>query len=258
MIAPEEYRPEAEGAEPSDAIIPLVTKLRRFVTLSESDVAALERLCRQQEILPANSVLCEDGGRPDTVCLMISGVGFRYKAFADGRRQILGYIVPGDFTDAYFSVSEPLDHNVALLRTSQIARIWIPAFLAVLDEHPNIERGISLAAMVDQAILREWLLNIGQRNAYEKLSHFFCEMGVRLTVAGLANDDGSIDLPFSQSVLADTIGLTLVHINRTLKRLRAEQLITLDKRRLVIPDLERLIAAAQFEREYLEGGHHRD
>lgn len=255
-IAGDEQRSGDACMQPTKEILPLISKLRRFVSLASGEVAALERLSEHRERIADNRLVATEGNVSANVCLITSGIGIRHKGLSNGRRQILGYVVPGDFSDPYFHVGEPIDHSVTLLGNCGVAWIWAPAFRAVLEDHPNIERGLAVAAMVDQAILREWLLNIGQRNAYERLSHFFCEMGVRLQAVNLSNPDGSIDLPLSQSLLADTTGLTLVHLNRTLKRLRDQRLITLDKRRLTIPDLDRLIAATQFEKDYLQGASH--
>jgi CRP-like cAMP-binding protein len=230
---------------------PLIAKIQRFVTLSSSDVAALDYLCSDQQTLPAHHVLTADARRPSSVHLILSGLAVRYNSLPR-RRQILAYLAPGDFSAPYCGGDRPLDCSVMLLTESLVATVSIPLLSSLSQQHPQIERGILLAAMADLAILREWLLNIGQRSAYEKLGHFFCELTIRLEAAGLINDDGSVDLPFNQSFLADTTGLTHIHVNRILKRLRAEGLIARKKRLLTVPDPARLLAAVGFERIYLD------
>ena len=235
-----------------------MAKIQRFVSLDATEIAAIEALCGDPKDLPADHVIIEEGNRPDQATLILRGLAFRYKFLPGGRRQILGYVVPGDICDAHFAVFDRLDHGVTLLADSRVVKIPVRKILDLLAHHPKIERGLSLAALVDQAILREWVLNIGQRDAYQKLSHFFCEMAVRLGAVGLANSDGSIDLPLNQAVLADTTGLSPVHTNRTLQRLRCEGLIVLRKRRLTITDPARLAAVAGFEEHYLRIAHFPD
>ncbi|MEJ7777100.1 MAG: Crp/Fnr family transcriptional regulator [Sphingomicrobium sp.] len=230
---------------------PLVTKLDRFVSLGSEEVASISALCRDQRTLPADHVIIEEGSRPDHVCVIFAGFAFRYKFLPGGRRQIVGYVVPGDLCDVHFAVFDPLDHSVASLGDSTVVEIPVRKLLDLVVRYPAIERGLSLAALVDRSILLEWLLNIAQRNAYQKLSHFFCEMSVRLKAIGHVNSDGSLELPLNQAALADTTGLTLVHINRTLQRMRCEGLIALRRRRLTILDPDRLAAIAGFEDNYL-------
>lgn len=237
---------------------PLIAKIQRFVRLDPMGIAAVERLCVDPKDLPADHVIIEEGSRPDQVTLLLRGLAFRYKYLPDGRRQILGYLLPGDFCGAHFAVFDPIDHGIALMSDSCVAKIEIQALLDLLACYPKIERGLSLAALVDQAILREWLLNIGQRDAYQKLSHFFCEMAVRLKAVGLANSDGSLDLALNQAVLADTTGLSPVHTNRMLQRLRSEGLIVLRKRRLTITDPARLAMVSGFKEHYLRIAHFPD
>ncbi len=230
---------------------PLVAKLQRFVSLGAEEIASITALSRGGQKFPANHVIIGEGSRPDHVCIILHGFAYRYKILPGGRRQILGYLVPGDLCDAHFAVFDQLDHSIATLGDAEVVRIPIQELLDLLARHPAIERGLSLAALVDRSILHEWLLNIGQRNAYQKLSHFLCELSVRLKAIGHVSADGTLELPLNQAALADTTGLTLVHINRTLQRMRAESLIALRGRRLTILDLERLAAVAGFEVGYL-------
>ncbi len=243
---------ECEGFPDGDSVAnPLVAKLERFVSLGFDEVASIDALCRERRKLPADHLIIEEGSRPDHVCMILHGFAYRYKTLAGGRRQILGYLVPGDLCDVHFAVFDRLDHSIAALGDCQVVEMPIAALLDLIARHPSIERGLALAALVDRSILHEWLLNIGQRNAYQKLSHFFCEMSARLEAIGHVNGDGSLDLPLNQAALADTIGLTLVHINRTLQRMRSEGLIALRGRRLTIQDQQRLAAIAGFEKDYL-------
>ena len=172
-----------------------------------------------------------------------------------GRRQIMGYLIPGDICDVHFVMFNTPDHSVALVGDSQVVNIPTHKIRELTLRFPTIERALSLAGLVDCSTLREWLLNIGQRDAMQKLSHFFCEMLVRLKAIDQIHVDGSFELPTNQATLADTIGLTPVHINRTLQRLRTAGLIRLCQRRLTILDAARLAAVAGFDGDYLRIRH---
>lgn len=231
---------------------PLLAKLRRFSLLDAGDVEAVEALSTPAKPYPAGRTLFHEGSVPDYVYLFIRGMGCRYKLLPSGERQILGFLIPGDLCDIQFLALNPPDHSVALLSDSQLVKISSRRIHELLADCPRIDRALALAASLDFAILREWLLNVGQRNALEKLAHIFCEMQIRLESVGQVEEDGSVELPVNQLTLADTTGLTPVHVNRTLQRLRSEGLIRLCHRRLLILDFERLAAVAGFDGHYLQ------
>ncbi len=230
---------------------PLRTNLERFVEFTPEEVRTLERLSVSPQSFKAGQTILHEGSNPDCICMIVQGVAYRYKLLASGRRQILGYIIPGDLCDTNFIVFNQLDYSVTALGDCLVASIPIRDLKQLVAQSPNVERALLQAALVDVAILREWLANVGQRNAYQRLSHFFCEMFVRLKAVGLAAGDGSVELPINQAVLADTTGLTPVHVNRIVQRLRKEQLIELRRHHLVIADPRRLAEVAGFDDNYL-------
>lgn len=231
---------------------PLVRKLEQFSRLEDGDIQSLDKLVALPKAMRAGQLLVHDNSVLDQVFLIIQGMGCRYKLLPGGERQILGYLIPGDLCDIHFITLTKPDHSVALVSESQVIKIPTQKLNALLASNPRIERALSLAGLHEIAILREWLLNVGQRNAVQKLSHFFCEMMIRLSRIGQVSDDGSFELPINQMALADTTGLTPVHINRTLQRLRSDGLIRLCQRRLFIIDPARLAAVAGFDDSYLQ------
>lgn len=231
---------------------PLLKNLEQFARLDEADIRSLDALVAAPKTMSAGRVLVHENSVLDQVYLIVQGMGCRYKLLPGGERQILGYLIPGDLCDIHFITLNKPDHSVALVSDSQVVKIPTQKLNALLASNPRIERALSLAALHDIAILREWLLNVGQRNALQKLSHFFCEMMLRLSRIGQVADDGSFELPINQMALADTTGLTPVHINRTLQRLRSDGLIRLNQRRLSIIDTDRLAAIAGFDDSYLQ------
>ena len=229
----------------------LVTRLSAFVRLNGEERDALAMLSSNAKPFRADQILVHEGSSSNSVYLILSGLACRYKMLAGGRRQILGYLIPGDLCDIHFVIANRPDHSVALVGDSSVARIPTWRIAELIARYPNIGRALTLAALIDAVILREWLLSVGQRDALQRLSHFFCEMAVRLEAIGGTNADGSFELPVNQITLADTLGLTPVHINRTLQRLRNDGLIRLCHRRLAILDRDRLAMIAGFDDSYL-------
>ena len=168
----------------------------------------------------------------------------------DGGRQILAYLVPGDLCDIHNFVLKTMDHAIGLLSPAKVAFIAPDAMLEIMERHPRVARALWWATLVDEAVLREWLVNLGQREAYERVAHLLAEMWLRLRAVGLAEGD-SFRLPLTQRELGDTTGLTPVSVNRALQRLRAEGLITLEQKELVIHDTQALLNVSDFEPNYL-------
>lgn len=228
----------------------LVRKLSNFTDLSDDDRKAIDALCAHRITVEAKRNLIREGERPNDVYLLLDGWGYRYKLLPDGNRHILAYLVPGDLCDIHIFILKTMDHTLGLLSPATVAVIPQELILEVMDKHPRIERALWWATLVDEAVLREWLVNIGHRDAYTRLAHLFCELWVRLRSVGLA-DESRFSLPLTQEELGDTMGLTSVHVNRTLQRMRAEKMIVLESRQLTIIDPPRLMAAAGFEANYL-------
>ncbi|MEO7277353.1 MAG: Crp/Fnr family transcriptional regulator [Sphingomicrobium sp.] len=219
--------------------------------LDEEEVDLLDDFCRGSRNYDADDNLVQEGSNPGCVFIVLSGLAYRSKLLPGGHRQILGYLIPGDICDLSFAIAGRADHNVTVLVPSRIAKLPLQKFIDAVGSSPNVTRGLQLSAHLDMVIMREWLLNAGQSKAPQKLSHFLCEMAARLNRVGKISADGWFDFPVNQVMLADTVGLSTVHINRTLQRLRNDGVILLDRRRLNILDMARLCAIANFEGNYL-------
>lgn len=240
--------------EAGNKVNPLAKKLSAFVALSHNDVSAIESVCRTRRKLAANEVLVREGSRPAFVFLILEGVAYRYKYLANGKRQIMGYMLPGDLCDAHFLVSNHIDHDIGLLTDAEVAMISFHDLTGLMATSPRIREALLETMIVENAVLREWLLNVGQRNARQKLAHFICEISKRLSALGRVNRDGSYDVPLTQVELADTIGLTVVHVSRCLQQFRTEKLMSWSRRHLTIEDPARLRQLAGFDDSYLQVG----
>lgn len=219
--------------------------------LGDEEVQVLESLSRNPKTYAANRDLIREGRKPEHVFLVMSGWAYRYKLLPNGNRQILAYLIPGDLCDVHIFLFDEMDHSIGLLSEAQVAAIPSDEMLEVMERFPKIERALWWSTLVDEATLREWLLNVGQRDAYERLAHLFCEMEVRMEAVGLIKPDGSFDFPLTQIELADTTGLTSVHVNRTLQRMRRDKLIEFGQQRMRILDFPGLRGVGQFNPNYL-------
>lgn len=227
----------------------LIRKLEGFHALSANDKELLEHHSRPLREIPAKQDIIREGDTPDDVFLILSGFACRYKLIEGGKRQIMAFLVPGDFCDFQVFILKHMDHNIGTLSRCQVVRIKRDAILA-LTERPAIARAFWWASLVDAGILREWLVNIGQRTAETRIAHLLCELLVRLEAVGLVKDN-SYSLPISQNDLADAMGVTVVHTNRMLMALRDQDLIDLEDRELVVRDVARLKALSGFNPNYL-------
>lgn len=229
---------------------PLVRKLETFADLGDAEKAALAHMTANPRQYRAGHDLIREGDRPEHVFLLMEGWAYRYKILPSGGRQIIAFLLPGDFCDIHIFVLKHMDHSIALLNDAKVVAVPAQDMLDMMSEHHDIERALWWATLVDEAVLREWLTSMGQRDAFPRIAHLLVELWLRMRAIGLAASD-NFSLPLTQTDLGDALGLTPVHVNRTLQRLRAEGMITLERKRLTIHDPERLMAISGFEPNYL-------
>jgi CRP-like cAMP-binding protein len=167
----------------------------------------------------------------------------------DGSRQITAFLIPGDFCDLHVTILGAMDHSIGTITRSRVAFISRGRMEALM-ERPAIARAFWWATLVDEAVLRSWIVNVGRRGAYEAIGHLMCELYVRLRSVGLTSDH-CYELPLTQEEIGDALGLTPVHVNRVLQRMRGEGLISLDRGALTIHDYRRLEKASGFNPNYL-------
>lgn len=194
--------------------------------------------------------LAREGERTTICTLLLNGLAFRQKLVSDGARQIISFHIPGEFLDIQNCMLEVADHNVQALTRCMVGALAKEALVQLMDQSPNVRRAIWLDSLIDSSVFREWVVNVGRRDARERIAHLLCELADRLKSAGLT--DGSVyDFPLTQEQFADATGLTAVHTNRTLQGLRKEGLIRLSQSQLAILDWEALAAIGDFSERYL-------
>ena len=193
-------------------------------------------------------------GEPVSNCrLLVRGFAYRQKLVSTGARQIISFHIPGEFIDLQNLMLEVADHNVQSLGNSQVAIVPKAAFLELMAGRAEVRKAIWLDTLIDSSVFREWVVNVGRRDARTRIAHLLCELADRLKSSGVAN--GSVyDFPLTQEQIADATGLTPVHTNRTLQSLRKDGLISLTASQLEIVDWDRLAELADFNERYLHHG----
>lgn len=229
---------------------PLIAKLETVADLRDSDVQMLVALCNDVRIVPAKKNILSEGERPDHVHVIMDGWAARYKTLANGSRQIVAFLIPGDFCDLHVGVLGHMDHGIFALTRCRVAYIPSRDLDALTSDHNGLTKALWWSTLVDESVLRQWILNVGRRDAFERIAHVLCEIHARMKMVGLVKDD-RLALPLTQEELADTTGLTAVHTNRTLQRLRKENLIEIGGGMLTVLDVSKLRRAAGFDPRYL-------
>jgi CRP-like cAMP-binding protein len=237
----------------------LSLRLQAYTKLSQSDLEAIDLLSRRAiRQVPARRDLIREGDQPKSVFIVLNGWACRYKQLPDGRRQVVGFFIPGDLCDLNIYILKEMDHTIGAVSAATVAEISREELEQLMADHPRITQALFWNELVTVAIQREWTLNLGQRTAYERIAHLFVEMFLRLQVVGRTSGNGC-EFPLTQNDIADATGLTAVHVNRTLQELRRDGLVELHSRMLTIPDLKALKNAALFNDNYLhldrEGRH---
>jgi CRP-like cAMP-binding protein len=234
-----------------DQVRPFIRRLDEFRKLSDG-AAGLIKAAVRERIFTAGAgedIACE-GDPCEQVRVFLSGWACRYKVLEDGRRQIVGFVLPGDTCDAYIYLFSRMDHSIGSLTSVTWCEFDRAGFEQLIAADKTIAEALWCETLVNCAIQREWTLNAGRRDALERVAHVICELFARLSLVGLA-DKNSFAFPVTQVDLADATGLSTVHVNRTLQELRAAGVITLRERQVIIHDLEALSRMAMFTPYYL-------
>lgn len=227
-----------------------VEKLAGFGQLSAKDVAALQEATSRQRRIKAKHDLIREGDRPGPVFVMLDGWACRYKILPSGTRQVLAYLMPGDSCDLHVGLLAQMDHSIQTITASSVATIEREEMDVILDQHPAIAKAIYVAQLIDEGTMRAWITSMGRRASIERVAHLMCELYIRARNIGLTSES-SFALPLSQLLLADSLGMTPVHLNRVLRELRTRGAMTLKRGSLILSDLPKLVQIAGFDDNYL-------
>jgi CRP-like cAMP-binding protein len=228
----------------------LLRKLRSISPLSEEETHNLQALPFTMKSVGPDQVIVREGERPSECCLIVEGFVCRYKFTEEGKRQIFSFHTPGDIPDLQSVHLKTMDHTVMTVTPCKLAFISHQSLFGILRRCPRIRDVMWRDTLIDAAIFREWMMGIGRRSAYTRIAHLVCEVFVRLRAVGLANGD-ECDFPITQAELGDALGLSTVHVNRSLQQLRKDGLIQLEKGSLTILNWDGLKKAGEFDPSYL-------
>jgi CRP-like cAMP-binding protein len=227
-----------------------VEKLCGFGQLNSADIDVLTKATARPRQVKAKYDLIREGDRPGPVFVMLDGWACRYKILPSGTRQVLAYLMPGDSCDLHIGLLAEMDHSIQTITTASFATVDRVDMDVILDEHPRVAKAFYVAQLVDEGTMRAWITSMGRRASIERVAHLMCELYIRARNIGLTSDT-TFALPLSQLLLADSLGMTPVHLNRVLRELREKGAMTLKRGSLILTDLGKLVQLAGFDDNYL-------
>lgn len=227
-----------------------IDKLQGFCPLTSAEVAALSAATSRTRTISQRTDLIREGDRPGPVFVILDGWACRYKILPTGARQVLAYLMPGDCCDLHIGLLAEMDHSIQVITPARVATVERTEMDALMDEHRSIAKAMYIAQLVDEGTMRAWITSMGRRTSIERVAHLMCELYLRAHNVGLVTET-DLKLPLSQLLLADSLGMTPVHVNRVLKVLRLSGAMTLQRGSLHIVDPVKLMLMAGFDENYL-------
>lgn len=228
----------------------LAKHLSGYSRLGDAEITLISAACRNVRECPAGHHLIREGDEPDPVFVILEGWACGYKILPDGGRQIISFLLPGDFCDIHIAILQAIDHSIMTLTPARVASLPRAEMEALIQARPTLTQAFWWSQLVDQSILRSWIASMGRRKSVERVAHLMCELYIRMQNIGLAFDD-ECKMPLTQLVLADALGLTPVHVNRVLRVLKKANVMELSQGSLKIIDSGKLAEIAGFDGNYL-------
>lgn len=228
----------------------LLARLDRIVAFNDADRDGISALPMTLRNFPAEHEIVAQGARLNKCCMVVDGFLYRHKPGDGAQRQIVSFHVPGDIPDLYSLHINPMDHHISTLGPAVVAFIPHHPFREMLARSPRLTDIFWRETLVDASLFREWVVNIGTRDALARIAHLLCEMEMRLEVVGLA-PNLTFSFPASQTHIADACGISAIHANRMIQELRSRRLIEWEGKTIRILDRDRLAEIADFDPAYL-------
>jgi len=225
-----------------------VQKLKNLAELNSADTNAIIALTSHPRDYASKQDMIREGDRPGPVFVILKGWACRYKILPSGSRQIMAFLLPGDACDLHVGILAEMDHNLQALTACEVALIPGDRMEALLEDHPAVARAMYKSQLIDEGILRAWIVSMGRRSSVERVAHLMCELYLRSFSINSINE---IAFPISQIVLADALGMTPVHVNRILRELRLAGAMSIHRGHLTVTDPLKLVQIAGFDENYL-------
>ena len=229
----------------------LVIKLSRFVRLTSPELQFLSEIQSQCRRVAKDTELVHEGQTGHRAYILQRGWARCYKLLPDGGRQIITFSLPGDCLGLRSVLLRTSDHSFATITDALVSEVPAQRMMAIFHDQPRLGAAILWAASRDEAMTVEHLVNIGRRSAIQRMAHLILELHERLQLVDLATPSG-FDCPLNQHALADALGLSAIHVNRTLRQLRERGLVTLSGHRMLIHDAKALRDLAEYNSSYLD------
>jgi CRP-like cAMP-binding protein len=235
---------------PAERLSPLLRKLSSLGAISKSETDAVFALPVTIRDMRPEQDLVRQGDRPSQTCVMLAGMSYRFKIVGDGAKQIFSYHISGDLPDLQSLYLVSMDHTLCTLTRSTVAFVPHRALHNLIDTHPRLAGLLWRDTLIDGSIVREWMCSIGRRSAKSRIAHLICELFVRYRNLGLA-EGMTIPFALTQVNLGDSLGLSVVHVNRVVRKLKQDQLIAIEGRRLTVLHWDALVRTGDFDPDYL-------
>jgi len=231
--------------------LPLARKLGAFVALSQTELCVLDGLQKRRRTFVAGTDLVHQGQPDQAAYVLMSGWACSYKLLPDGERQIVDFQIPGDFLGLRSVLLHTSDHSIEPVTDIEVTEVRVADLLESFKHTPRLAAAVFWAASRDEAMVVEHLAGVGQRDAAERMAHFLLELGARLALVGMGDKTGYA-CPLTQDLLADALGLSGVHVNRVLRRLREAGMATFRDGFVTFDNYDRLVDFAGFDPSYLD------
>jgi CRP-like cAMP-binding protein len=227
-----------------------IEKLKLYSALDDGAVAALTQATANTRWVASRHDLIREGDRPGPVFVILEGWACRYKILPSGTRQVLAHLMPGDSCDLHIGLLAFMDHSIQTLTDVRVATIERADMDELLERHRGIAKAMYIGQLIDEGTMRAWITSMGRRTSIERVAHLMCELYLRARNVGLTQES-TLEVPLSQTLLADSLGMTAVHINRVLKRFRLDEIMTFKRGGFTINDPSKLAQIAGFDENYL-------
>ncbi|MGA8756329.1 MAG: Crp/Fnr family transcriptional regulator [Stellaceae bacterium] len=225
--------------------MPFIRKLSNFVTPSPEEIRVLNALQSDRVGVRRHREIITEGHSYDHLYILLEGYAIRCQVLRNGGRQVLNVVLPGDLIGFPVTFFQKAQYAVTALTDTVVSPIPHESLIALLDTHPTLAAKVFWSFATEAGMYVEHLTNIGRRSASERVANFLLELLTRLKLIGMA-DECSYRLPLTQEQISDALGLSAPHLNRTLRELRADDLIDIQDRRVIIKDIQALQALAGF------------
>jgi CRP-like cAMP-binding protein len=238
---------------PKDTLPPLIKKFNFLYPLNNEEIASLMKLHQYCFHFDSKKTFLEAGVMHEKSYIVMRGWAFRYELLSNGNQQIINYYLPGDIISPFAAVMPKTNYSVASVNKMELCVFENDELIELFIRHPRI--GLYYGWMLgrEDSSLAEQIVRLGCRSAYQRTAHLLLELFHRLKIVGLAYDkENAFPLPVTQQLLADTLGMSVVHMNRTLKKLQQANLITVSFEKIYLDDIDSLKQVAEFENTFLE------